>query len=108
CPKLLRAALVASLTLVATDAAAVAGSQAISDVQLQAVKDWKAARDRGDNAAAMRIIRPLAEQGFAAGQAILGAMYYDGEASQRTTWRRWRGFERLRNKATPPRSTTSA
>ena len=38
-----------------------------------------AAYDRGDYATAVRLVRPLAEQGNAQAQNSLGAMYYNGK-----------------------------
>ena len=37
-----------------------------------------AAYERGDYATALREFRPLAEQGFALAQSVLGEMYYRG------------------------------
>src|SRR5712672_2540246 len=42
-------------------------------------EDAAAAHRKGDYSAAMRIIQPLAEQGNAVAQSIVGAMYRDGE-----------------------------
>jgi TPR repeat protein len=42
-------------------------------------EDGVAAYKRGDYANALRLIRPLAEQGNAVGQLILGAMYTEGQ-----------------------------
>jgi TPR repeat protein len=69
CAKLLRAALTASLVLVAIAGAAVAGP----------LEDALAARDRGDDATALRLIRPLADQGNAEAQYNLGIMYVTGQ-----------------------------
>lgn len=41
--------------------------------------DSLAAYDRGDYATAVRLLRPLAEQGNAQAQNSLGAMYYNGK-----------------------------
>ena len=71
CAKLLRAALTASLVLVAIAGAAVAGP----------LEDALAARDRGDDATALRLIRPLADQGNAEAQYNLGIMYVTGESA---------------------------
>ena len=43
-----------------------------------AVEDCAAANDRQDYAEALRLCRPLAEQGEAVAQATLGSMYEDG------------------------------
>src|SRR5436190_14425844 len=67
--KLLRAALTALLILVTTAGAAVAGP----------LEDARAARDRGDDATALRLIRPLADQGNADAQYILGIIYFAGQ-----------------------------
>ena len=42
-------------------------------------EDSLAAYDRGDYATAVRLLRPLAEQGNAQAQNSLGAMYYNGK-----------------------------
>jgi len=42
-------------------------------------EDSIAAYDRGDYATAVRLLRPLAEQGNAQAQNALGAMYYNGK-----------------------------
>ena len=64
--RILLGALVAMLVVVGT---AIAGP----------LEDANAARQRGDYAAAMRILRPLAEQGNAYAQALLGGMYSLGQ-----------------------------
>src|SRR4030088_436098 len=66
--ELLRAALTASLVLVA--GTAFAGP----------VEDAFAAYGRGDHATALRLVRPLANQGDAHAQIFLGTMYADGKA----------------------------
>ena len=43
------------------------------------LEDGKAARERGDYAAALRLLRPLAEGGNAEAQSHLGGMYSDGQ-----------------------------
>ena len=43
------------------------------------LEDSLAAYDRGDYATAVRLLRPLAEQGNAQAQNGLGAMYYNGK-----------------------------
>ena len=67
-PKLLRATLTASLVLVATAGAGVAGP----------LEDGDAAFRKRDYATALQLLRPLAEQGFAKAQYDLGAMYSSG------------------------------
>jgi TPR repeat protein len=67
--KLFRATLTASLVLVAIAGASVAGPGA----------DASAAYGRGDYATALRLWRPLAEQGAAIAQVSLGIMYLEGE-----------------------------
>jgi uncharacterized protein len=66
--QLLRAAVTALLVLAAVEGAAVAGP----------FEDAKAAHDRGDYATALRLVRPLAEQGNADAQYNLGVMYDHG------------------------------
>jgi uncharacterized protein len=67
--KLLRTTLTAALVLVALAGAAVAGP----------FEDGGAAFARGDYATAMRLWRPLAEQGDALAQSNLGQMYSRGQ-----------------------------
>ncbi len=43
------------------------------------LEDGEAALERGDYAAAMRLWLPLAEQGDAGAQALVGAMYSEGK-----------------------------
>ena len=43
------------------------------------LREGWAAYDRGDYATAMQELRPVAEQGDAYAQSLLGTMYYDGE-----------------------------
>jgi uncharacterized protein len=64
--RILLGALVVMLVVVGT---AIAGP----------IEDANTARQRGDYAAAMRILRPLAEQGNAFARALLGGMYYNGQ-----------------------------
>ncbi len=66
--KLLRAMLRAPLLLVAISGAAVAGP----------LEDALAAQNRGDDATALRLFRPLADQGNAEAQYNLGLMYANG------------------------------
>jgi uncharacterized protein len=66
--KLLSAAVIASLILVAVTAAAVAGP----------FEDAKAAYDKDDYPTALRLFRSLAEQGDALAQQRLGLMYERG------------------------------
>ena len=63
--KLLSAMLAASLMLAALAGGAVAGP----------LQDAAAAEKKGDYATALRLVRPLAEQGNAAAQSALGFMY---------------------------------
>ena len=67
--KLLRAALTASLVLVAIAEAAVAVP----------FEDYIAVYNRGDYAIALRLIRPLADQGNADAQYNLGVLYEKGQ-----------------------------
>jgi uncharacterized protein len=69
--KLLRAPLTALLMLGAIAGAAVAGP----------LEDADAASERGDFAAAYRLLRPLAEQGVALAQTNLGFMYANGSGA---------------------------
>ena len=68
-PKLHRATLTASLMLVAIAGAAVAGP----------LEDGEAAYQREDYATAYRLLGPLADQGNAEAQDMLGTMYDHGE-----------------------------
>lgn len=47
------------------------------------LEDAGAAYKRGDYATAMRLVRPLAEQGNTAAEYNLGTMYYNGEGTRR-------------------------
>ncbi len=66
---LLRATLTALLILLALAGAAVSGP----------IEDADAAYDGGDYAAALRLLRPLADQGDVAAQFQLGVMYAEGQ-----------------------------
>ncbi len=66
----MRHAIIAVLLLAALAGTAVAGP----------FEDAVTAYERGDYATALRLLRPLAEQGDAAAQTYLGIMYYNGEA----------------------------
>ena len=68
--QLLRAAVTASLMLVAIAGAVVAGP----------IEDGEAARDRKDYATALRLFRSLAEQGDVTAQTRLGDMYEQGQS----------------------------
>src|ERR1700688_2179006 len=57
------------------------------------VDDAVAAANRGDNATALRLLRPLADRGDAAAQYYLGLIYANGKGVQRdyaaaVTWYR--------------------
>ena len=67
--KLLCATLTAFIMLVMMAGAAVAGP----------LEDGIAAYDRGDYATALRLFRPLAQQGVAEAQHNVGLMYYNGK-----------------------------
>jgi uncharacterized protein len=67
--QLLRAAVTASLMLAAIAGASVAGP----------LEDGEAAFKRGDYATALRLWRPLANQGDARAQYYLGAIYANGQ-----------------------------
>jgi TPR repeat protein len=47
-------------------------------------EDGRAAYDRGDYETALRLFRPLADQGVAAAQTMLGVMYGDGRGVQQS------------------------
>ena len=47
-------------------------------VRADSFQDGKAAFERGDHTTAVRLLRPLAEQGNAKAQGFLGAMYANG------------------------------
>jgi len=71
--KLLRTTLTASLFLVAIAGAAVAGP----------FEDAVTAYDNGDYATAIRLLRPLADQGLAEAQHDLAIMYFEGQGVSR-------------------------
>ena len=48
------------------------------------LEDAGAAYDKGDYATALRLLRPLAEQGNAQAQTSVGAMYAKGKGVSRT------------------------
>jgi TPR repeat protein len=64
----LRGMMAASFTLATLGGTAIAGP----------FDDAISAYNRGDNATAMRLLRPLAEEGHADAQTRLGAMYDNG------------------------------
>jgi len=72
------------------------------------LEDFDAAYQHGDFAAAVQLLRPLADQGNALAQTSLGIMYAKAKASRRTTCRPSSGFARWPTKGTPPRRTLSA
>lgn len=80
----LRISLLAAALLVAVSVAAVAGP----------LEDALAAHDKGDDAAALRIIRPLAEQGSAEAQYNLGIIYFTGQGVPRDTAEAAKWFRR--------------
>jgi uncharacterized protein len=51
--------------------------------QADPIRDGAAAYKRGDYETALRLLRPLAEQGDAAGQFLLGRMYFNGHGVQK-------------------------
>jgi uncharacterized protein len=71
----LRATLAASLILIAIAGAAGAGS----------LDDALAAHRRGDYETEYRLVRPLAEQGDASAQAVLGAINLNGYGHRRSS-----------------------
>ena len=75
-PKLLRATLTASLVLVATAGAGVAGP----------LEDGDAAFRKRDYATALQLLRPLAEQGFAKAQYDLDAVMAPAQAFGEGWW----------------------
>ena len=66
------------LTLKHVLAAIVLSSSFAAQAAVDQAEDASAAYDRGDYATAHRLLHPLAEQGDANAQLILGGMYYDG------------------------------
>ena len=60
------------------------------------LEDAIAAVRKGDYATAIRLLRPLADQGNAAAQHILGIMYDKAKACRRTTQRQCRGTQSCR------------
>lgn len=60
-------------------AALIALALSAAPVSAGTFDDALAAHQRGDYAEAMRLWRPLAEQGYAGAQYNLGLMYYNGE-----------------------------
>jgi TPR repeat protein len=68
---ILRRSMIALLSL----SFVVSGGAAFADQ----FEDSLTAYDRGDYATAVRLLRPLAEQGNAQAQNSLGAMYYNGQ-----------------------------
>jgi hypothetical protein len=95
--QLLRTAVTAALTLVAMAGAAVAGP----------LEDANAALQRGDNATAFRLYRPLAEQGNADAQKCWPSCTTKAKALRGTTKRGLSGYAAPLTKATPSRSTFS-
>jgi TPR repeat protein len=71
CQNFLRALLITMLALSCTVNSGV--------IFASPLEDSLAAYDRGDYATAVRLLRPLAEQGNAQAQNGLGAMYYNGK-----------------------------
>src|SRR6516162_345513 len=59
-------------------AGVVMGALVSGDAIAGSAEDCAAANDRQDYAEALRLCRPLAEQGEAVAQATLGSMYEDG------------------------------
>jgi hypothetical protein len=93
--KLPRALLTGLLLMVAISGVAVAGS----------LEDALAAHDRGDDAAALRLIRPLAGQGNAEAQYNLGNMYFMGQGVPRMVPKLQNGFASPLIKGTRQHST---
>jgi len=68
------------LTLLFTISMAVTACERQSaDTNQRVVEDASAAYERGDYATAYRLIKPLAEKGYAKAQYNLGVMYHKGE-----------------------------
>jgi TPR repeat protein len=72
-------AIFATIILVLSDAAPVAAGP---------FEDAVAASAKGDYASALRLLRPLADQGDAAAQYTLGSMYGLGQGCRRTPLKR--------------------
>ena len=72
------------------------------------LEDFDAAYQHGDFAAAVQLLRPLADQGNALAQTSLGIMHAQGQGIPQTTCRPSSGFARRPTKGTPPRRTLSA
>ena len=83
---------IAAIVLVSAFAAPVAAGT---------FEDAVDAHARGDYAKALRLIRPLANDGNAAAQFNLGVMYLAGHGVQRIIQPQHYGFGKLRSKATP-------
>jgi TPR repeat protein len=71
------------------------------------LEDAGAAYQRGDYPTALRLIRPLAEQGNAVAQFNLGLMYETDEVSPRMTGKQRSGIGWLLTKDSRMRSSTS-
>ncbi len=69
--------IIAAIMLVLSFAAPVAAGQ---------LEDANAAYNKGDYATALRLLRPLAEQGDAAAQTNLGFMYESGLVARMVKW----------------------
>ena len=69
-------------------------------------EDGRAAFRAGDHQKAVRLWKPLAEQGDARAQAMLGGMYHKGRGvSPKTMPRRFTGTPRRRNRGLRRRSS---
>ena len=64
-------------------------------------EDGMAAYNRGDYVPAIRLFRPLAEQGNPKAQSVIGLMYRKGEGVARSSARASCGSALPRNAATP-------
>jgi uncharacterized protein len=64
-------------------------------------EDAVVAHDKDDYATALRLLRPLAVQGFANAQFYLGHMYENGRGGRETTRLRWFGIARQPSKDSP-------
>jgi len=90
--KLVRATLTASLMLVALAGAAVSGP----------MDDANAAYHRGDYATALRLVRPLADQGDADAQYNLGVMYAKGQSVPQDYTEAFEWLRRAADQGYPP------
>ena len=70
-----------------------------ADAALAGINEGLEAYRRGDYALVLMELRPLADQGDSAAQAVLGEMYLTAAACRRTISKRWSGCIRRPRKA---------